>query len=87
LLGDRESVDVRQLNVEEYDVRSEGPHRVEGGGAVGGLADNVEPRRLEESAGRRAKRRVVVDDQYGLGRHARTLAEFAVRRIGAAPEV
>jgi len=65
-LGDREPVEVGQLDVEQDDVGAQLSHRSERGRSVRSLADDVERARLEQRASRSPKRAVVVDDEHGL---------------------
>ena len=63
--GDVESVDVRELNVEEDDVGPVRPDRGERGCAVGRLADHLVARIFEHPSGARAEAGVVINDQDG----------------------
>ena len=63
--GDVEAVDVGQLDVEQHEIGPQAARLLDPGGAVGSLADHVEPLRLEQHAGARTKGGVVVDDEDG----------------------
>ena len=63
--GDVEAVDVRQLDVEQHEVGPQAARLGDAGGAVGGLADDVEALRLQQHARARTKGGVVVDDEDG----------------------
>ena len=65
--GDLDSVDVRELNVEQHHVRAQLLYGAQRGLAVLGLADHVEALRLEQHAGARPEARVIVDDENGPG--------------------
>jgi hypothetical protein len=72
-----ETVDVRELDVEEDYVRIELASRSEGRFAVGRLTDDLDALALEQRAGNPAEALVVIDDE-DLG-HARMVAD--ARRI------
>src|SRR2546421_535137 len=61
--GDLEAVEVRELHIEEHELRRELGGRAKRRRAVLGLADDHEALGLEERARIRAEARVVVDDQ------------------------
>jgi hypothetical protein len=63
LRGDLESIRVGQLHVQKNDVRLKPIRKLDGFSAVPGLADDIEPLRLENGACRRPEAEVVVDDQ------------------------
>ena len=63
--GDREAVEVREVDVEQHEIGVQLPRRRDPAGAVRRLADHVVALRLEQHAGGRAERRVVVDDEDG----------------------
>ena len=67
--GDLEPVEVRQPDVEQDEVRPEPRGRGHGRRAIGRLADHGPAFRFEQAARRRAKPRVVVDEQDPAGRH------------------
>ena len=60
-----ETVHVRELDVEEDDVRAQAVDGSESRGPVLRLADDLEPVSLENRARGRAEAGVIVDDQYG----------------------
>ena len=62
--GDLEPVDVRQLDVEENDIRFEPERRGDPGLAVAGGSDDGESVGLEHAPCDGPERRVVVDDQH-----------------------
>ena len=62
LLGDHESVDVGELNVEQYQVGRELRGLLERAATVYGLADNDEALGLEQMPGTGAKGPVIVND-------------------------
>src|ERR1051325_1734353 len=64
-LRDVEAALIRQPELEQDEVGPELGCGAERGGAVLGLADDLETFGLEQRAGIRAEARVVVDDQYG----------------------
>src|SRR4029079_4911269 len=64
-----EAVDVRQLDVEQYDVRVQARDRLESALAVLGFADDLVALPFELTPGARPEARVVVDYQY-RGVHA-----------------
>jgi hypothetical protein len=61
------TVYVRQLNVEQYQLRVELPRGLQRRMAVGRLTDDLVADRLQESPGYRSERAVVVDDEDGSG--------------------
>ena len=61
-----EPVEVRELHVQEHDVRAQSLRRLDRPTGVLGLTDDlVEPVRLEQLPAPTTKPRVVVDDQHG----------------------
>ena len=64
-VGDVESVDVRELNVEQDDVGAVSTDRGERGRAVGRLADHLVARIFEHAPRARPETGVVIDDQDG----------------------
>jgi hypothetical protein len=63
--GDRESIHVGELDVEEDDVGAKTVHRLDCRGPVLRFADDFESVRLEDRAGGRSEAGMIVDDQYG----------------------
>ena len=86
LLRDVEPDQVRELDVEEHDVRAERSNGVEAGGTVVRFARDVVAGALEERPGPRAEARVVVHDEDGPC-HGRMLALQHIPDIGATPEM
>jgi hypothetical protein len=62
---DVEAVDVRELHVQEDELRTQPVGLRDGAGAVHGLADDLESLGFQEDPGARPERRVVVDDEDG----------------------
>ncbi len=67
LAADGEAVDVRELHVEQQYVRCELADRGDRADPVLGLADHLEPVRLEDRPRRGPEARMVVGDHYGCG--------------------
>lgn len=84
-LCDVKAVQVRQLDVEQHDVRTKHGRRFERRGAVTGLADDREAPGLKQRCGRSPKGGVIVDDQHRLP-HARTLARSRAGDVRATTE-
>src|SRR5256885_9560064 len=63
---DVEPIQVGKVHVEQHELGVQLGRRLQRGGPALGLADHVEPLGLEEQAGARAERRVVVHDQDGM---------------------
>ena len=82
--GDREPVDVGQLNVEHHDVRPESLHLRKRLLADRGLSHDVEALHLEQRTRRGAEARMVVDDQHRRA-HVHMLAVQLPTRTVASP--
>ena len=72
-LANLESIDVRELDVQEDKVGIAGPTELERLGAARGLADNRHAARLDKCARDRTEACVIIDNQHRPG-HTRTLA-------------
>jgi len=73
-MGDIEAVGVRQLNVEQDEVRASALDLGEGRGAVLGLPHDLESFGFEKGSGDRPELLVIVDDEHALS-HARMVAQ------------
>ncbi len=73
-MGNIEAVGVRQLNVEQDQIRASALDLHKGRGAVLGLPHDFEPFGLEKGSGDRPELLVIVDDEHALS-HARMVAQ------------
>ena len=84
-IGDRETVDVRQHDVEQHDLRT----LIFGGrkrrDPVTGLTDHREPVSLQQATGEATETSVVVDDQH-RPRHVQIIAPSTMRRHWGHPQ-
>ena len=83
--GDFEALDVRQADVEEDELGSEGSGGFEAGQAVGRFTDDLEPLGREESACLNAEARAVIDDEDGV--HGRIVTGPLVRIYRVSPDI